>query len=61
MDYRAYHHGVISIWDVLWMIILAPVHRYFGHRTYWRIFGTVALRERIAALCAFAVGGLRNV
>jgi hypothetical protein len=30
MDYRAYHHGVISIWDVLWMIIAAPVHRYFG-------------------------------
>jgi hypothetical protein len=30
MDYRAYHHGVISIWDMLWMIIAAPVHRYFG-------------------------------
>jgi hypothetical protein len=30
MDYRAYHHGVISIWDVLWMIVAALVHRYFG-------------------------------
>jgi hypothetical protein len=30
MDYRAYHHGVISIWDVLWMIVAAPADRYFG-------------------------------
>jgi hypothetical protein len=30
MDYRAYYHGVISIRDVLWMIVAAPVHRYFG-------------------------------
>jgi hypothetical protein len=30
MDYRAYHHGIIAIWDVLWMIIAALVHRYFG-------------------------------
>jgi hypothetical protein len=30
MDYRAYHHGVRSIWDVFWMIIAALVLRYFG-------------------------------
>jgi hypothetical protein len=29
MDYGAYHHGVISIWDMLWVIISALVHRYF--------------------------------
>jgi hypothetical protein len=31
------------------------------HRTYWQTFGTVALRERIAAPYALAVGGPRNV
>ena len=30
MDYRAYYHGVISIWDVFWVIFAAPVHWYFG-------------------------------
>jgi hypothetical protein len=30
VDYRAYYHGVISIQDVLWVIFVAPVHRYFG-------------------------------
>jgi hypothetical protein len=29
MDYRAYYHGLISIRDVLWMIVAAPVHGYF--------------------------------
>jgi hypothetical protein len=29
MDHRAYHHGIISLWDVLWMIIVALVHWYF--------------------------------
>jgi hypothetical protein len=28
LDYRAYYHGVISIQDVLWVIVPAPVHRY---------------------------------
>jgi hypothetical protein len=27
--HRAYYHGVISIRDVLWMIVVALVHRYF--------------------------------
>jgi hypothetical protein len=29
LDHRAYYHGVISIQDVLWVIITAPVHWYF--------------------------------
>jgi hypothetical protein len=30
LDQGVNHHGIVSIWDVLWMIFAAPLHQHLG-------------------------------
>jgi hypothetical protein len=43
------------------MIVAASLHRVFRPSDELADFGTVVLSERMASLCALAMGGLRKV